>query len=380
MKVKIDIDTRTFVRFWLVVIAFALAALFIWKARTALVIICAAIFLALALNPAVSRLSRLITRKKGEGRVLSSLIAYVVIVALLAGFIFLAVPPIIDQTAKVVTAIPTWVNDFSHQYGGINDIIARYHLQSQLDSAVKAAQANSAQIGTGIGTHLVTGLGSLLGFVTEMILTLVMTFFILIEGPTWLNRIWSLYGNKETREYHKSVASRLYGVVTGYVTGQLTVSGLDGLAAGLAVFILGIIFHLPLALALPTAVIAFLFSLIPLFGATIGAILVGLVLAFNNLTAAIIYILFVIVYQQVESNFIVPKVQSKRLDLSGLIVLVSVTTGIYLFGIVGGIISIPIAGCIKVLTEEYIIHFKRRDVSPALTAKIKKDELDEEKA
>jgi len=380
MKVKIDIDTRTFVRFWLVVIAFALAALFIIKARTALIIICAAIFLAIALNPAVSRLSRLITRKRGEGRVLSSLIAYIVIIALLAGFFFLAVPPIVDQTAKVVTAIPNWINSFSHQYGGINDLIARYHLQSQIDNAVHAAQQNSAQIGTGIGTHLVTGLGSVLGFVTEGILTLVMTFFILIEGPTWLNRIWSLYGSKETRDYHNSVASRLYGVVTGYVTGQLTVSGLDGLAAGLAVFILGLIFHLPLALALPTAVIAFLFSLIPLFGATIGAILVGLVLAFNNLTAAIIYILFVIVYQQVESNFIVPKVQSKRLDLSGLIVLVAVTTGIYLFGVVGGIISIPIAGCIKVLTEEYIMHFKRRDVTPALKAKIKKDEIAEDKA
>jgi len=371
MKVKIDIDTRTFVRFWLVVIAFALATLFIMKARTALIIICAAVFLAIALNPGVSRLSRLITRKKGEGRVISSLIAYIVIVALLAGFFFLAVPPIVDQTAKVVTAIPVWVNTFSHQYGGINDLIARYHLQAQIDNAVKAAQQNSTQIGTGIGTHLVSGLGSLLGFFTEMILTLVMTFFILIEGPTWLNRIWNLYDNKETRDYHKSVASRLYGVVTGYVTGQLTVSGLDGLAAGIAVFIIGLIFHTPLALALPTAVIAFLFSLIPLFGATVGAIVVGLVLAFNNVTAAIIYLLFVIVYQQVESNFIVPKVQSKRLDLSGLIVLIAVTTGIYLFGIVGGIISIPIAGCIKVLTEEYISRIKHRkpeDVAGDATA------------
>jgi predicted PurR-regulated permease PerM len=374
MKVKIDIDTRTFVRFWLVVIGFALAALFIFKARTALIIICAAIFLAIALNPAVSRLSRWLPGgKRNQRRVLSTAIAYVVVVLLLAAFLFLAIPPIIDQTAKVVTAIPQWVRAASEQYGGVSDFVARYHLQAQLDSAIKAVQANSAQIGTGIGTHLVSGLGSFLAFVTEMILTLVLAFFILIEGPTWLNRIWSLYNNKETRNYHKSVLQRMYGVVTGYVTGQLTVSGLDGLSAGIAVFILSLIFHIPTSLALPTAVIAFLFSLIPLFGATIGAILVGLVLAFNNLTAAIIYLLFVIVYQQVESNYIVPKVQSKRLDLSGLMVLVAVTTGIYLFGVVGGIISIPIAGCIKVLAEEYIVYFKRRKVGADVVAKIENE-------
>ncbi len=360
MKVKIDIDTRIFVRFWLVLIGFGLAALLIFQARTALFIIGAAIFLALALNPSVNWIARIIPGGK-KRRGLSTAIAYVIVVVLLSAFVFLAVPPMIQQTNKVVATIPQWVDTASRQYEGVNNFIQHYHLQGQVDSAVQSLKDSAAKIGSGLGSNLLTGIGSLLSFVTAGILTLVIAFFILIEGQTWLRWIWSLYGDKSKMQYHRGVVRRLYSVVTGYVTGQLLVSALDGFSAGVAVFVLSLFSNVPASLAIPTAVIAFLFSLIPLFGATIGAIIVGLVLAFNSLTAAIIYIIFVIIYQQLESNFIVPKIQSKRLDLSALMVLLAVTIGIYLFGIVGGIISIPIAGCVKVLTEEYINYLKTKN-------------------
>ena len=95
-----------------------------------------------------------------------------------------------------------------------------------------------------------------------------------------------------------------------------------------------------------------------MFGATIAGILVGLLLIANNLVAGIVYAIYFIIYQQVENNFISPAIQSKRLELSPLIVLSAVTVGTYMFGLAGGIISIPIAGCIKVLLEEYL---DRRD-------------------
>lgn len=360
MKVKIDIDTRTLVRFWLVLIGFGVAALLIFQARTALFIIGSAIFLALALNPSVNWIARILPGGK-KRRGLSTAIAYVIVVILLSAFVFLAVPPMIQQTNKVVSTIPQWVDSASHQYEGVNNFIQHYHLQGQVDNVVQSLKNNAARISSGIGSNLLTGIGSVLSFMTAGILTLVIAFFILIEGPSWLRWIWSLYGDKSKMQYHRGVVKRLYSVVTGYVTGQLLVSALDGFWAGVAVFVLSLFFGVPSSLAIPTAVIAFLFSLIPLFGATIGAIIVGLVLAFNNLTAAIIYLVFVIIYQQLESNFIVPKIQSKRLDLSALMVLVAVTIGIYLFGIIGGIISIPIAGCVKVLAEEYIAYFKAKN-------------------
>jgi predicted PurR-regulated permease PerM len=162
--------------------------------------------------------------------------------------------------------------------------------------------------------------------------------------------------------YHKKVAKKMYNVVTSYVNGQLIVSALDGFFAGLAVFILSLIFNIPANFAIPAAAIMFVFSLIPMFGALLGALLVALIIAFNAWPAALIYMIYVIIYQQVESSYISPKIQSRKIDLSPLAILSSVTIGIYLFGIAGGIISIPIAGIVKILVEEYLNYRKEKDV------------------
>src|SRR5664279_4164410 len=106
MKVRIEIDTRTFVRFWLVVIGFALVALAVYSALSALVIIGAAFFLAMALNGPVSRVAKVLP---GKSRVGATAIAYIVVVFLLGVFIFLVVPPIIEQTAKFVATIHHFV-------------------------------------------------------------------------------------------------------------------------------------------------------------------------------------------------------------------------------------------------------------------------------
>ena len=95
-----------------------------------------------------------------------------------------------------------------------------------------------------------------------------------------------------------------------------------------------------------------------MFGATIGGILITSLLAFNDVGAAIIYVIFFVLYQQIENNFISPTIQSKRLELSALTILASVTIGLYLFGVAGGIISIPIAGCLKVLLDTYLENAK----------------------
>jgi predicted PurR-regulated permease PerM len=79
-----------------------------------------------------------------------------------------------------------------------------------------------------------------------------------------------------------------------------------------------------------------------------------LLIALNSVPAAITYIIFFIVYQQIENNFVSPHIQSKRINLSALMILAAVTIGLYMFGIVGGIIAIPIAGSIRILVDEYL--------------------------
>ena len=357
MKVRIEIDTKTFVRFWLVVVGFFFAIIALYSARTALLILGVAAFLALALNGPVSRLAK---RLPDRSRTLSTAISFTVVVAALAALIFLVVPPIVEQSAKFVDNAPAMVNAVSNQWHGLGDIIDKYHLQPQIDQAINALKSDAGRWAAAFGGNLITSLGSVMAFAAAALLTLVLTFLMLIEGPSWADRTLNLYKDKRRMQHHRKIASRMVGVVSGYVSGQLTVSSIDALCAGATVFLLSQFIHeVPANLALPTIAIAFTLSLIPMFGATIAGIIITALLAFNSIPAAIIFAIYFMIYQQIENNLISPSIQAKRIELSPLIVLAAVTIGLYTAGIFGGIISIPIAGCIKVLVEEYLASERR---------------------
>ena len=352
MKVRIEIDTRTFIRFWLVVFGFAFAILAIYSAQAGLLILGVALFLALALNEPVSRLAR---HLPGRSRVAGTALAYIVVVAILGSFVFLVVPPIVQQTVKFAETVPGLVDTATTQWQGLSDVIDRYNLRPQVDNALESVKQNSTSWAANAGQNLLSGIGSVASLFTSMFLVLVLSFLMLIEGPAWMKRIWGIYNDENRMERHRELVQKMYHVVTGYVTGQLTVSAIGAGCAGLVVFILSIFFPLvPANLALPTIAIAFTLSLIPMFGATIGGIIISLLLAFNDITAGIIFAGYFIIYQQIENNFISPTIQAKRLELSALTVLGSVTIGLYVFGIAGGIIAIPIAGCLKILLEDYL--------------------------
>lgn len=356
MKTRIDIDTRTFVRFWLVVIGFGFAIFAIYHARVALVILGVALFLALALNGPVSRISRILP---GKSRVAATALAYVLVVVILGSIIFLVIPPVVQQTAKFVQNVPSFVDTATNQWKGLNGLINQYNLKPQVDQAVNSIKDSTASWAGNVGQTVISGVGSFFAFLTASLLVLVLTFLMLIEGPMWMKRLWGLYDDRKKMALHQRVVSRIYGVVSGYVTGQLTVSAIGGFLAGAAVFVLSFIFpQIPSGLAFPTAAITFVLSLIPMFGATIAGLLITALLAFNALPAAIIYIIYFFVYQQIENNFVAPHIQAKKIELSALAVLGSVTIGLYLFGLVGGIIAIPIAGSIRVLLDEYFQHVK----------------------
>lgn len=358
MKVRIDIDTQTFVRFWLVVIGFALAAMALYSARTALLILGISLFLALALNIPVSLISK---RLPGKSRVGATALSYVAVIGLLSAIVFLVIPPIVQQTAKFAQTVPEVVESATTQWKGLQSVISEYNLQPQVDQALDSIQSNASAWAGNVGQSVIGSVGSFFGFVTASILVLVLTFLMLIEGPRWMRRLWNIYNDHDKMQRHKRITGRMHDVFTGYVTGQLTVSTIGAVAAGIVVFILGLVFtEVPGNLAIPIAVITFLLSLIPMFGATIGGVVATALLAFNNIPAALIYLVFFVVYQQVENNFISPHIQAKKIDLSALAVLAAVTIGLYMFGVVGGIIAIPIAGCIRVLFEEYLENAKRR--------------------
>jgi predicted PurR-regulated permease PerM len=358
MKLRIEIETKTFIRFGLLMIGFALAALAVYSARTALILLGTSFFLAMALNVPVSAISK---RLPGKSRVGATALAYLAVMVILVSVIAFVIPPIVQQTAKFAQNLPTVVEDVTTQWQGMNDFIKENHLQGQVDAALTSIKDNASSWAAGVGQGFISGVGSFFGFMTAAFLVLVLTFLMLVEGPLWRKRWFGIYQDQDRMERHSKLADRMYGVVTGYVTGQLTVSAIGATCAALVVFVLSFVFpELPANLAMPTAAITFVLSLIPMFGATIAGVVISILLAFNTIPAGIIFAIFFVIYQQVENNFISPHVQAKKIDLSALAVLASVTVGIYVFGVVGGIIAIPIAGCVKVLIDYYLTKAQRK--------------------
>lgn len=353
MKAKIEADTQTFVRFWLVPLGIVVAGYAIYSARTALIIIGAALFLALALNGPVSMIER---RLPGQSRVGGTALSFILVVAFIGAFATLVAPPIVQQTAKFVGTVPAIVEGATTQYEGVNELIKKYHLEEEVDDATASIKKSASGWAANIGGDVIGGLSSIGSFLISLLLALVLAFLMLIEGPTLLRRVWELYDDQPKMEYHRHLLQRMYHVVSGYVVGQLTVAGIGATIMGLFVFILSFIFNVPANLAIPAAAIYFVLCLIPMFGSTIAAVLIGLLLALNAPIAAIVFIVGFIIYQQIENNVISPTIQSKRMELTALWILISVTIGIYVFGIAGGIISIPIAGCLKVVFDDYLAH------------------------
>ena len=368
MKASIHIDTRTFVRFWLVILGIGLAILAITMASSALMILGVSLFLAIALSRPVTLISKKLPGKSRAGAVA---IAYVAVIAVLSAILFLVIPPIIQQTAELIQKVPQFITSLTQSWEGLRLFIEQYNLQPQIDSAVQSVQQAASGWAGDFTANIISSIGSVFAFLAAAILVLVLTFLMLVEGPSWMERVWGVYNNEARMQHHKSIVERIYRVFTGYVTGQLTVSSIGALAAGLTVFIIGVISpDVPTSLAMPTVAITFVLSLIPMFGATIGGVIITALLAFNNIPAAIIYAAYFVVYQQVENNFISPHIQSKKIDLSPLAVLAAVTIGLYMFGVIGGIIAIPIAGAIRILVEEYLEHARtQREKSKKLAKK-----------
>ena len=360
MKVRIEIDTKTFVRFWLVVIGFGLAGLMIYASREALMIIGTALFLALALNYPVKKIAGWLP---GKSRLGGTALAFTSLIVFLIAMVWFVVPPIVQQSAKFAATITALVDQANEQWHGVGRFIDENGLREQVDTAAENVKQQAAGIATKVGTNILSSVGSLASFIASLFLVIVLAFLMLLEGPEWMRRIWGLYNEQAKMKHHRRLADKVYNVVTGYINGQLTVSGIGSLVAGLFVFGMSFfVTEIDANLAMPTILLTFVLSLIPMFGATLAGGLVTLLLALNSITAAIVYLVFFIIYQQIENNFISPAIQAKKVELSALAVLVAVTVGLYVSGLVGVVVAIPVAGTIKVFLEDYLERAKHERV------------------
>lgn len=352
MTRTIDVDTSTFVRFWLVILGFILAALFIWKALPALIIIGIAIFLTIAIQPLASRINQLM---RGKHPLLSSGLAYVIVIGVLGLIIAVVGPMVVEQTVQFVQQLPTTFETTLGGWDGINHFGQGLGIENLQGEIATALQTFSSNFVANLSDLLVSGVGAVSQVMTGTILVLVLTLLFTLEGPSIVEGFWKMLAGKRkntaVRAYRR-LTDRMVGVVRTYVAKQVTVAVLDGAVVTVAVLILSWFCGFSGGLAFPLGLIAMTFYLIPMFGPIISCILNTVLLLLNTPVAAIIFLIFYIVYAQIENNLIAPKLQGDALNLPAAAILVAITIGMYMFGLAGAIVAIPIAGCIKVIVEE----------------------------
>jgi predicted PurR-regulated permease PerM len=205
---------------------------------------------------------------------------------------------------------------------------------------------------------------AVLGILLAVVATLTfvfMSFFMLLEGPDWMNRIYGALPEPSQPRWRR-VGHDVYRTVGGYVTGNLLISLIAGVSSGIVLWIVGV----PYAVAL--GLVVGLLDLIPLAGATIAAVLVVLVaIAASGATAAIVVAVFFLVYQQLENHLIQPLVYGRTVQLSPLAVLVSVLIGAQIAGVLGALAAIPVAGTLQVLLLDWRRH-RLEQIVPATTS------------
>lgn len=335
-----NVSNNVIFRILTMTVLFALGILFVWVTRTAWILVVVAFFLALALSPPVNLLAKRIT--KGSRGVATG-IAYLAVLGTLTVLLSYALPPIVSQTRDLIDDLPKFVNNLETSSSPVASALRRFDLVNEL----RNSQSQITERLTDAGGPLVAVLQTITSSLVAVVTVLVLTFFMLVEGPEWLNRFWSLQ-DKDREKHRKQLAAKMYRIVTRYVSAQLLLALLLGVVSYIILRLFGIQF------ALSIATLSGIFGLIPLIGATLAGVLMVLVALFKSFGAAVAILIIYVVYQQVENSFIQPMVHSRSVDMSPLLILVSAIVGATLAGLLGALLAIPVAASIRVLVNDYI--------------------------
>jgi predicted PurR-regulated permease PerM len=318
--------------------------------RDLIVWLLVALFLAMALNPAVEWLQRRWVKRRGAAVAIVFLLALLVIVGIGATFI----PTLVREVNDFANAVPGYVHDLTKGKGKLGFLERKYEVVERIRDAI--SKSGVAGILGLTGTALSVTKSVVNAIIAAITITF-LTLFMLLEGPVWVDRFYAILP-EGSRPRWRRVGHDIYRAVGGYVTGNLAISVIAGAGATFALLILGV----PYAVAL--GLVVGIFDLIPLAGATIAAIIVSTVGFLHSTTAGVVLIVYFVVYQQIENQIIQPVVYGRTVKLSPLAVLVAVLAGAQLAGIVGALGAIPIAAAVQVLVLDILAQRGSRIVSP----------------
>ena len=322
----------------------------LWATRGVVGWILIALFLAMALNPAVEFFAR-----HGQSRGRSAVLVSVLALLVIGGLSYLLIPPIVDQVREFVDAVPGLIDDLVAGQGPLGFLQRDYQIVDRVRKAIEDQGIGGVLGLTGAGLSVARGV---LTAVVGVVAIAFLTFFLLLEGPRLTRTALSLVPDQARPRWERTFQG-VYKVVGGYVTGNLLLSVIAGAAATAVLYATGTNY------AISLGVVVAIFDLVPLAGATIAAVIVVMVaLASEGWVIAAILAVFFLIYQQIENHVLQPLVYGRTVRISPVVVLIAILIGADLAGVLGALIAIPIAGSLQVILREVLTARKERAEAP----------------
>jgi predicted PurR-regulated permease PerM len=305
--------------------------------RSVLVLLVISAFLAVGLNPTVEYLQRRgLPRGGAVGTVLLTVILGFI------GFLFAIVPPIVDQTSQFVDKAPEYVDTLLKNHT-LRDLDDRYQVLQRVKEALQSENLAGNVFGGVLGVGKVV-----FSAVFSTITVLTLTLYMMSSLPSMKSAAYKL-APASRRTQVAVLSDDILDKIGGYVAGALTIA----LTAGVSSFLVLLATDVPYPVAL--ALVVSLTDLVPVIGATLGAIVVSGVAFAHDVRTGVVIAVFYLIYQQVENYVLYPRIMKRSVDVSPLVTIVAVLIGGSLMGIVGALIAIPIAAAIQLVMAEIVI-------------------------
>ncbi|MFE9694873.1 AI-2E family transporter [Micromonospora sp. NPDC005806] len=333
-------DDRSTARRALIVIGLVLATVvalgLVWATRRVLVLVIVAAFFAVALKPLVDQVERRFVRRRALATLLVFAVAFVLFSALGA----VIVVPLVNEVARFAERAPELLREAQAGRGRVGHLVERFHLQRYVNAEqLPRYGARLSQPALGV-------LRGVLETVAGLVTVVVLAYLMVLEAPKIIAGTLALAGDRVAQRLRR-IGRDSSRAITGYLSGNLLISLILGGLTYLLLFLLGVPFAAVIALLVAIA------DLIPLVGATLGAIVAAGAGFLHSPTTGVIVLVSFVIYQQVENHLLAPVVLSRAVRLNPLTVLVSGLLAAELAGLLGALLAIPAAGIAQILLREF---------------------------
>ena len=348
----VELSVRSILRTIALVLA-TLAALWLFlKVGRIITWMVVSAFFAVVLTPPVNLLEHRLKMRRG----LAATIVFLLALGTLVGLGYAFGRPIVSQTSEFVRELPTQVEQAQNGQGPVGKLVKKYNVEKW----VQENQDRLEKSVNDLGRNAVDVVRSVFSTLFAVLTVAVLTVLMLLQGPALLRSSISILSPPNQQRMVR-IGNESARAITGYVAGNLVISVIAGLTTYAFLAILGVPFAGVVALWVAFA------DLIPLVGATMGAIPAVALAFLHSVPAGIAAVLFYVLYQQFENHVLQPTIMAKAVSIKPLVVMVSVLLGVELFGILGALLAIPVAAVLKVIGTEAMRVYRPDVLEEAIT-------------